>query len=217
MIQRVIPSGLFCVAVSTAIVGLLSFVIEVGALQFRLNTQSWGWATVIRGQVVVTTVFLNLSPTAESADVQEPSWIEPISRKKWRDCIGATDIALHLESLAWYETNSTVDIVDVKPDTSLCPISQLRSPAPIWVRNAGIPAWLIVVVTGAYPCIVFLREWIRRRGRSRRGECLACGYDLRGNESGLCSECGNPVGSLDGSEPRHDRVCRPAALRDDRS
>jgi len=27
--------------------------------------------------------------------------------------------------------------------------------------------------------------------RRKRGCCLACGYDLRGNGSGRCPECGN--------------------------
>ncbi len=30
----------------------------------------------------------------------------------------------------------------------------------------------------------------RRRFRRKRGLCVKCGYDLTGNESGVCSECG---------------------------
>ncbi|MBK7403236.1 MAG: hypothetical protein IPJ41_01045 [Phycisphaerales bacterium] len=40
------------------------------------------------------------------------------------------------------------------------------------------------------------RPWSRTARRRRRGLCMACGYDLRGIESGVCPECGRP------SEPR---------------
>ena len=32
-----------------------------------------------------------------------------------------------------------------------------------------------------------------RAARIRRGLCLTCSYDLRGNVSGVCPECGIPV------------------------
>jgi hypothetical protein len=33
----------------------------------------------------------------------------------------------------------------------------------------------------------------RRKKRGDRGECLACGYSLTGNASGVCPECGHAV------------------------
>jgi rRNA maturation endonuclease Nob1 len=33
-----------------------------------------------------------------------------------------------------------------------------------------------------------------RRARRKRGHCVPCGYDLTGNESGACPECGEKVG-----------------------
>jgi hypothetical protein len=35
-----------------------------------------------------------------------------------------------------------------------------------------------------------------RRSAAERGMCRACGYDLRGNTSGLCPECGRHVGRV---------------------
>ena len=35
-----------------------------------------------------------------------------------------------------------------------------------------------------------LRRWVRRR----RGACVACGYSLQGNPTGVCSECGAMIG-----------------------
>jgi hypothetical protein len=33
----------------------------------------------------------------------------------------------------------------------------------------------------------------RRRRRLRNGQCIRCGYDLTGNVSGVCPECGKPA------------------------
>ncbi|MDB5172513.1 MAG: hypothetical protein JWN51_1286 [Phycisphaerales bacterium] len=33
-----------------------------------------------------------------------------------------------------------------------------------------------------------------RRARRKRGLCIPCGYDLAGNVSGICPECGAKVG-----------------------
>ena len=35
--------------------------------------------------------------------------------------------------------------------------------------------------------------WYRDRRRVAPGRCLRCEYDLTGNRSGICSECGEPV------------------------
>lgn len=53
-----------------------------------------------------------------------------------------------------------------------------------------IPLWILVMALGAYPVLVFVRGPLRRRRWKRRGLRIACGYDLRGNTSGVCSECG---------------------------
>jgi hypothetical protein len=63
------------------------------------------------------------------------------------------------------------------------------------VRWAGSTGWAI----GSYAVAAILVVWDRNRARSRRPmrrqrrECGECGYDLRGNLSGMCPECGSPV------------------------
>jgi hypothetical protein len=47
-------------------------------------------------------------------------------------------------------------------------------------------------ILGAYPAISFVRGPLSRRSRRRRGLCLKCGYNLAGNTSGVCPECGTP-------------------------
>lgn len=60
-------------------------------------------------------------------------------------------------------------------------------------RIIAIPIWPIVLIT-AVPAIFAHRRrvvWLRR---SRRGLCVACGYDLR-ESSDRCPECGKPIES----------------------
>ena len=46
------------------------------------------------------------------------------------------------------------------------------------------------VALALYPTIAFIRGPLRRWRRRRRGRCVTCGYDLTGNVSGVCPECG---------------------------
>lgn len=59
---------------------------------------------------------------------------------------------------------------------------------PLYIPFAGFVGVLI------YPSIPF----VRRRWRRRRGQCVRCAYDLTGNTSGVCPECGTPIAT----EPR---------------
>jgi hypothetical protein len=49
---------------------------------------------------------------------------------------------------------------------------------------------LSAVLLGAYPLLMTVRKAAIRRQRAKTGCCLRCGYDLTGNVSGACPECG---------------------------
>lgn len=63
----------------------------------------------------------------------------------------------------------------------------------LWVLL--IPFWMIVTGTLVMPAWWSLAAFRRRqvRQRTRQGHCPACDYDLSGNVSGLCPECGRPT------------------------
>ena len=52
-----------------------------------------------------------------------------------------------------------------------------------------IPCALAVLITLAIP----IASYIRNRRRYRLGHCQSCGYDLTGNKSGICPECGTAI------------------------
>ena len=60
--------------------------------------------------------------------------------------------------------------------------------------------FLIVAVPFAYPALLSaaaasssMLALARHRARSRQGQCRKCGYNLTGNVSGTCPECGSRV------------------------
>ena len=58
------------------------------------------------------------------------------------------------------------------------------------IRYQSWMSALLAIVSLAYPVLIATRISERRR-RRRRGCCVNCGYDLTGNVSGTCSECGS--------------------------
>jgi len=54
--------------------------------------------------------------------------------------------------------------------------------------------WVLVLMFGI-PASFLWARYRSRGNRSRAGLCLSCGYDLTGNTSGTCPECGMPVPS----------------------
>jgi hypothetical protein len=55
---------------------------------------------------------------------------------------------------------------------------------------AGCPPWFLVLLFGLYPALAFTLRSVRLRRRRRRNQCIHCGYNLTGNVSGICPECG---------------------------
>jgi hypothetical protein len=76
-------------------------------------------------------------------------------------------------------------------------------PAIAFVRNTmiRIPLCHALLLSCVGAVAALARAPARRYRRSRRGLCLNCGYDLRGNVSGVCPECGRPVATRVNSAP----------------
>ena len=81
-----------------------------------------------------------------------------------------------------------------------------------WLHDVhGAPMWVVIpiVLVVSFSPIIYITLWLfwrlapgdhggplwrRRRRRLReRGLCMNCAYDLTGNESGVCPECGTEV------------------------
>jgi len=52
---------------------------------------------------------------------------------------------------------------------------------------------MMFILMAAYPTLAFIRGPVRRHRRRKRGLCVKCAYNLTGNVSGTCPECGTKV------------------------
>lgn len=55
-----------------------------------------------------------------------------------------------------------------------------------------LPYWLVATITALLP-LRWLTLFLRQRSQNRSGYCASCGYNLTGNTTGICSECGVTV------------------------
>ncbi len=64
-----------------------------------------------------------------------------------------------------------------------------------WLRSAAsidhraIVLWCLLIA----PCLPVVYLWLRLRRIPAPGRCRRCGYDLTGNVSGTCPECGTGI------------------------
>ena len=63
--------------------------------------------------------------------------------------------------------------------------------------NVRFPIWAVFILFAAHPTVAFIRGPLRRRRRRRKGWCMTCGYDLTGNTTGICPECGTSAHLVD--------------------
>ena len=59
----------------------------------------------------------------------------------------------------------------------------------VWL-DVCVPLWLTLTLLVLYPIFASICSPLRRHRRRKRGLCLTCGYNLAGNTSGVCPECG---------------------------
>ena len=65
---------------------------------------------------------------------------------------------------------------------------------PAWSRSSRVVLPAASGLLIVWPVVGVLR-WRKRRRRVAAGLCASCGYDLTGNTSGVCPECGMVVAS----------------------
>jgi len=64
----------------------------------------------------------------------------------------------------------------------------VKTPNPVIYSALLIPLWIPFVILALPTTYLFLRD----RRRIPPGHCQTCGYNLTGNVSGVCPECGSP-------------------------
>jgi hypothetical protein len=62
-------------------------------------------------------------------------------------------------------------------------------------RDIRVAHWVVALLFALLPGAALFRRLIRRRPGP--GMCVNCGYNLTGNVSGVCPECGKPISNKD--------------------
>jgi hypothetical protein len=93
----------------------------------------------------------------------------------------------------WYSMSANAVTTTVEAGRPKLNWSSNRSEDDIaWTASLNAPHWLVVALTAIFAASFW---WLRGRCRRKFGRngCPACGYNLTGNTSGVCPECGTPV------------------------
>lgn len=197
MMRKIILSLLIIAAVNTAAIRVLNARAPfggVGGVGVALAPRVWVWVAAEEGNWML---FCLRSTDPEASAAIDAARTGRLWRVRYEDL---TCYATHGGWVLPYRGLAWRVATDSFPETHLGPNGYYTGKGSIDVpgRNLnvfhlGVPLWLTFLVLIAYPAVAFYRGPLRRYRRRRCGLCVACGYDLTGNVSGVCPECATEI------------------------
>ena len=196
MIHRVAAavSGVLATAALTPLVA--SYPLTAFGVAIVPTRSLWVYAVAERGQLRL----LLLEPVASLTRTmpRERAWY--IDSNEFYCYTHTAGTGKPFPTFRWETQNHSLDCLVILGPRSgqpvICDVAS-RVPAPVWHETRlGLPLWALVPVFSVYPMITLVRR-TRARHRRMQGRCAACGYDLTGNVSGVCPECGRTAPAPD--------------------
>jgi hypothetical protein len=95
-------------------------------------------------------------------------------------------------------------------------------PALSWDRSGGSHFFAFPLALLIVPALPFPLIWRSMRGRwkadrrRRLGQCVACGYSLAGNSSGVCPECGKAIFTAETRRVQRMQMQKPPQMKIDK-
>ena len=136
------------------------------------------------------------SPRSETGTAPGRVWVLRI-RARAPDPPLVNDGWSHLGFSYWRCEWERYGSVDDDPDDPT--VLRLNVPPPqpksvVVLRKATVPCWFPWTLTAILPAL-WLWRWNRHRRATDDGmpHCAKCDYNLTGNVSGICPECGTPI------------------------
>ena len=203
MIRRTLTGGFSVIALVLCILAIASYV-SPRAFCVRKNDREWiilhaydGLGRILRISSPTARIRVGLIPSSPnlyvSSDSSDTDWLLPDDnqafvglrfdgRGNWVQTLGVRTRSAG-GSFGWNRGSSIFPIVNPAPSPPFPVVTSQWVRAPLW-----LPALMF-----AFPQAIVVVRALRRRRRRRAHECLACGYDLTGNVSGVCPECGRAI------------------------
>jgi hypothetical protein len=149
----------------------------------------FGPTAVTRGDTSVSLICCEGRIAAHSVTCSDPEWVATFNRLlahaakcralEFGGMFGSSD---HLPS-----------IVDEMRKAGPTPGRFSIIACPAWVAG-GVVVCPLVLILGTGPSVRMFRSWREHHRRIRKqNRCAVCAYDLTGNTSGVCPECGTRV------------------------
>jgi len=164
----------------------------ISVLLALLLTGAWAWISGRRRNrmsgVIFWAVTLGLSGALVSCGILLDNW----SRWKSRDDSIASSIAAAPPTNVKRIDNGDKIIYDIKdPYPGVLNLRMVRRPFEIdYYQINGFFHGLLISLAACVIRYVAIRSLGKR---AIEGHCFSCGYDLTGNESGVCTECGEHI------------------------
>ena len=169
-------------------------------------TRIFRWATLVSGIALMSTYALWVSSHFKYSGATIPlTFSIKITAGSGKGVIRGT-ILLYLrgtnEGFLWW----SIDPQRMPPHITMFKKSfsfnrgrvSARDGSPISMTIVCFPHWLLVILFAVLPVRWVFVGLLRPRRRKQLGLCVQCGYDLTGNTSGACSECGKSFGEAHG-------------------
>jgi hypothetical protein len=168
-----------------------------------------GWRPLVYEQAADAYVqFLLSDPSYGFPDARQlEAWVFGSKRFTW----GALNVSiLHRLWFDVWEERAGAGDYHAEPETQMSVASdggfyyftEPTQEADCWLVSIGAPGSAMLlfgygatVLLAAWPSIALVRGVRRWRRQRKKGMCLKCGYNLTGNVSGTCPECGSPRGA----------------------
>jgi len=120
-------------------------------------------------------------------------WISiEVKRKDWRTNIKIEEGRLVIGH--WYDASSTNQLSqETWQWGGMGIVYGLDLGGPLRHNIICIPLWLPLALLLIYPSYAVIRGPLRRHRRRKKSLCANCAYNLTGNVSGICPECGERI------------------------
>jgi hypothetical protein len=163
-------------AIATCLL-LAPALIVIDAISWRVEIVCWGADKDIKAAMVKPTYRWIWKPIRSRASFIDGSFLH---LRSFRSSGMASKSEINAVAFRWLRSRANF----------------FGATVPSWTIDTDrliVPLWGPVALLLAYPALAFLSGALRRHRRRKKGLCQNCGYNLTGNVSGVCPECGGKV------------------------